>query len=597
MKKIISLFLAIMLVVSMSTSALALDTESIGHISSSDSGIILQDDYTIAFDITYTWEDCYAAVISVSNLSEKSIENWELVFNLGADIEKIENAQIEKIEGDKFYLTPKSYSRIIPANETIQIGLLITGTTDTLPNNFYLSGSYQNGTAVSIVLAGAELYHGDGEFYVINDSMTSLSATLIDTDNISDCVYIIEDEFGNLLSKGKVISDGKLEIDDIGFGIGYNHITIMGESDGTPVFAAFDVVNFNMENVERLGIDIETDSDNDGICNYLEKALNTDPYNANSIDKEKNDYESVLSVIGISPIESVSETIEVEEIAELDNENTYAEVAATSISSMVIHRSKKPEGSKTDTSVSPKYVADDLTFNDYTYLELCGEGAVFAVANVTPEALMWAEMSAIFAAAKRTGSSMNDVLDDLVDTFRNGNTSNEGTTVEIGDSYSSSKYVKYSNSTLTNTVKADSATVTYTNLIKNFVVNYLRDGGDPYDLRYVIGGEDDVIEEYVYSFDTTPYPSYGGATALGISIHGWHGHTITLQNYRETSTGFTGTLKFHFYDHFGLDQDDEITTVGFCDWFTLQHYDRFDGLYVPFLTYCDFTVSISGTFR
>lgn len=55
MKKIISLFLAIMLVVSMSTSALALDTESIGHISSRDSGIILQDDYTILFDITYKY--------------------------------------------------------------------------------------------------------------------------------------------------------------------------------------------------------------------------------------------------------------------------------------------------------------------------------------------------------------------------------------------------------------------------------------------------------------------------------------------------------------------------------------------------------------
>ena len=263
----------------------------------------------------------------------------------------------------------------------------------------------------------------------------------------------------------------------------------------------------------------------------------------------------------------------------------------------MIHRTKKPEGSKTDISVYPKSVADDLTFNDYTYSELCGEGAVFAVANVTPEALMWSEMSAIFAAAKRPGASMNDVLDDLVDTFRNGNSDNEGTTVEVGDSYSSSKYVKYSNSTLTSTVRADDATVSYTNLMKDFVVDYLRDGGDPYDLRYVIGGADNVLEDYVYSFDTTPYPSYGGATALGISIHGWHGHTITLQNYRETSTGFTGTLKFHFYDHFGLDQDDEITTVGFCDWFTLQHYDRFDGLYVPFLTYCDISISISGTFR
>lgn len=597
MKKSISLFLALIMILSMSTSALALEAESTGHISTSNAGSISQNDYSVAFEITYTWADCYAATISISNLSEKNIENWELVFDLGSAITKIENAQINEVASDKYFLAPKAYSRVIPANETVQIGVLIAGTAETIPSSFSLSGTYQNGITANVVIDENDLYQGDGEFYVINDSVTSLTATLVGIVSISNCVYVIEDEYGNVLSKGKVIADGKLAINDIGFGIGYNRVTIMGTSEGTPVYASFDVVNFNMENVKQLGIDVETDTDNDGICNYLENALDTDPYNANSIDKEKTDYESVLGVIGIGSIESENEAIEIEEIDEVEGENIPAELAATSITSMVIHRSKKPEGSKTDTSVYPKYVADDLTFNDYTYLELCGEGAVFAVANVTPEALMWAEMSAIFAAAKRPGASMNDVLDDLVDTFRYGNTANEGTTVEVGDSYSSSKYIKYSNSTLTSTVRADEATVTYTNLIKNFVVDYLRNGGDPYDLQYLIGGEDDVIEEYVYSFATTPYPSYGGATALGISIHGWHGHTITLQNYRETSTGFTGTLKFHFYDHFGLDQDDEITTVGFCDWFTLQHYTRFDGLYVPFLTYCDISISISGTFR
>ena len=73
MKKSISLFLALIMILSMSTSALALEAESTGHISTSNAGSISQNDYSVAFEITYTWADCYAAMISISNLSEKNI--------------------------------------------------------------------------------------------------------------------------------------------------------------------------------------------------------------------------------------------------------------------------------------------------------------------------------------------------------------------------------------------------------------------------------------------------------------------------------------------------------------------------------------------
>lgn len=35
---------------------------------------------------------------------------------------------------------------------------------------------------------------------------------------------------------------------------------------------------------------------------------------------------------------------------------------------------------------------------------------------------------------------------------------------------------------------------------------------------------------------------------------------------------------------------------GFVDWFTLQHYDRFNGKYVPPISVVDVEVPISGTF-
>lgn len=59
---------------------------------------------------------------------------------------------------------------------------------------------------------------------------------------------------------------------------------------------------------------------------------------------------------------------------------------------------------------------------------------------------------------------------------------------------------------------------------------------------------------------------------------------------------FSGTIKFHFYDHFGLDNDDNQFAPGFCDWYILQHYDRYDGKYCPFITIIDMSCDFSGTY-
>ena len=57
---------------------------------------------------------------------------------------------------------------------------------------------------------------------------------------------------------------------------------------------------------------------------------------------------------------------------------------------------------------------------------------------------------------------------------------------------------------------------------------------------------------------------------------------------------FAGTIEFYSYDHFGLDNDDYEWFAGFCDWFTLQHYDRFNGKYVPFITVVETSVNFEG---
>lgn len=84
--------------------------------------------------------------------------------------------------------------------------------------------------------------------------------------------------------------------------------------------------------------------------------------------------------------------------------------------------------------------------------------------------------------------------------------------------------------------------------------------------------------------------------ALSIAVHRFHGHTVRLKDYKAGGNTFSGKPVFHSYDHFGLDPDDEITDYGFIDWFTLQHYDRFDGRYAPPIAVADVEVPISGSF-
>lgn len=93
-------------------------------------------------------------------------------------------------------------------------------------------------------------------------------------------------------------------------------------------------------------------------------------------------------------------------------------------------------------------------------------------------------------------------------------------------------------------------------------------------------------------------PSFGffESSSLALAIHGFHGYTITVDNYQCNENNFSGTLRFHFHDHFGLDQNDNQWVPGFCDWYVLQHYKFYNGRYCPFITNIDFSCDFSRSF-
>lgn len=269
------------------------------------------------------------------------------------------------------------------------------------------------------------------------------------------------------------------------------------------------------------------------------------------------------------------------------------------VNEALILQSDHREGVLKDAPRGDYTVSDDLTFNDYTYSELFKLGPVFSVAKITPEAMIWGEMAFLFSVGQ-TGASddMSSVLSDLISTFRYDNRSNEGTSVSDGDTFNTDQYIKYHNSKLDNAVISDSSTENYVQLIRDSVVQELHNSnGDLSKLEYDPSANKKVVYDYVGGFSHSPYPVFTEKTnlALSLAIHAFHGNNITIKDFKIAGDQFSGKLVFHFYDHFGLDADDEINWPGFVDWFTLQHYDRFNGKYVPFITTIDYELYFSGS--
>ncbi len=277
---------------------------------------------------------------------------------------------------------------------------------------------------------------------------------------------------------------------------------------------------------------------------------------------------------------------------------------------MLIHQSQNREGRRKEPDpdhfqVPPSpQVADDLTFNDYTYGELTDLDWDFWVARITPEFLMWGEFNDIMNIGKLGASADNQqAVDDLRNAFRYGRNGQSAGEVGVNDNYDPAKYLQVGSGTaLSRAVAASPQEQSYIDIAKGIIVQSITDnlGGvaqfqlqDDLNLNLLYRLFNDSELKYpVYDFSVTN----ADQRALSIAIHQFHGHTIELKNYVITGNTFSGTLLFHSYDHFGLDPDDEITNYGFIDWFTLQHYDRFNGKYPPAIAVADVEVPISGSF-
>lgn len=166
----------------------------------------------------------------------------------------------------------------------------------------------------------------------------------------------------------------------------------------------------------------------------------------------------------------------------------------------------------------------------------------------------------------------------------------------------------YTNSVLTNKIHAHENSKAYVSKVTDVIDDLLEEySGDVYKLYYSDDTRENspmvklMRERKIYN------PYFNDKTnGLGICVDGLYGVKIemTSYSYDEETKQFNYTLRFTYYDIFGLNYSDLTNgygmgtefgmLAGFRCWYILQHWDEYDGNYQPYFSYMSFEESFSG---
>ena len=184
---------------------------------------------------------------------------------------------------------------------------------------------------------------------------------------------------------------------------------------------------------------------------------------------------------------------------------------------------------------------------------------------------------------------------------------------------------EYSSSALTNAVRNHTITINHVNALISLLTGYLSGGDSVSSLYYdealwtvpLVRKEQTtvyMINKVIKQIPALYRPSFGydysnGNGALTLCLDGLVGEKIEITSFVTDDNGYSGIVKFKFYDHFGLDTSDLAEPkyggmyAGFSplfkQWYILQHFCDLecDTLPEPFVTIIEFTVPFSGTFN
>lgn len=144
-------------------------------------------------------------------------------------------------------------------------------------------------------------YDSSSDSYVLMDQLEKVTGTLNNSHLVKETSYQITDSKETVLKQGSFAIAEEFAIGDIGFVVGLNHLTVtVTYQDQDVKSQTINVLNFNESNTEKLDID-RSDSDQDGVINYLEEFYGTDKNQADTDQDGLTDYQEI-AILGTDPL-------------------------------------------------------------------------------------------------------------------------------------------------------------------------------------------------------------------------------------------------------------------------------------------------------
>ena len=227
---------------------------------------VKKEDYTVVYQLEDDWESGYTAKITITNNTDHELEDWVLEMDFPRTIKNIWNAKITSHEGSRYIIQNAGYNSNIPAGASVSFGFSgMDGEAADEPTGYYLSSFQQDEDTVKTV------------HFELN----------VDADGVTD---IPEDQ---QVEKGNCIGTVKDPEKD-----GYIFLGWLTEKDGdTYFYPEEDPVTENMTVYgDWINYMDETDSDNDGLEDEIEKIFETDPYNADTDGDGLSDYAEMMQL-------------------------------------------------------------------------------------------------------------------------------------------------------------------------------------------------------------------------------------------------------------------------------------------------------------
>lgn len=97
------------------------------------------ESYDILYKIETAYGEGYNAVITITNKSEQTIEDWRMEFDFGDEITNIWNANIVNWENGHYIVENADYNQNIEPNQSVAIGVVVEiGNLENVPENFII---------------------------------------------------------------------------------------------------------------------------------------------------------------------------------------------------------------------------------------------------------------------------------------------------------------------------------------------------------------------------------------------------------------------------------------------------------------------------